>query len=32
MLALMRRFAPPQRVKRNVETVSDLQANLFGDV
>jgi len=31
MLALMRGFAPPQRIKRRLEKPADLQANLFGE-
>jgi hypothetical protein len=32
MLALMRGFAPPQRVKRKPEPRAGLQTNLFGEM
>ena len=32
MLALMRRFAPPQEAKRRAAHADNLQASLFGEV
>jgi len=32
MLTLMRGFAPPQRPKRAVDAMADLQENLFGEL
>jgi hypothetical protein len=31
MVAMMRRFAPPQASKRRTDAVTDLQQNLFGE-
>ena len=32
MLALMRRFSPPQEAKRRAASAENLQANLFGEM